>query len=1508
MMKKNKLKKGIAGLMAVSVAATTLLAPLTAFAANRQNIHFDLGIYKTFENKTLPSLQPGSHTMVKDAYTDRNLYPADTGANGQDPSSVDAANALELPWWNGDWTGYYAKIVAGTATAGDKPTVTWNGDPFNFPGYTLVSWVESTGVTENKVNKIAKDFPYRDITYKAKYKSDGTTYKITTKYEAATGAQPPLNGNSDTVAVTRKVMVTYQAPILNVPGYKATLDDADIKIYEPNTSTPVNKHYNTVYGWTKTADQYFFGQAFNKDLEITYRYAVDTAKKFSVDAEHVILDAAGSIANVTTKRESFNAEQTITGVEPLASLITAPSGQQPRYILVTADGAGNEKAPAITAGTTANQTDHIAAFTGSLNASTYALTGSMPNQPMAVKYVYKPNPNYKLNITIRYEDEDGKRLTQDVLDAAGITNMTVTPDNAIVYELNPNTSTTAPLPDLTAKGYQATPGYSITVNALDAGAVSVSGNSLSIGMNETSYEIKVVYAKNPANWGQVLFDNDGNLTLKSAANSTDEYDPSAEPIELEKNAAGNIPLTQAVVNTFPNIVPDTGYEIEGYYVGSTKVVDENKNLIGGSYELAATNNTYKLTAKVKKNANWKDYVFTYDGGSNGSMANYPKTVSLYPMDASGNPRTIMWPDLDPTNPAPQPEFTGLVPEAFADTGYEIRWYDANDNQLDGLTDIVSYPAGSVFTAKAVSNQPTVLNQVNASGNISTTDGAAQLVVPTTGLNPDPAVWYVVTDASGNVIKKIRNTDLATAGGIISGTEILPDTEYQIYEVSPTANINVGDPITNIPSADVSVATRVRTPVAVDPQISLDPADNSKTQAVFRPVTPGMEYAVIAPDGTVFTTWTTPTGNELTVPGLDPDTNYKLVVRPAGSTDPESSRLPGMEFRTLPRAANNELRFINPADIEVLSPANLSLSNVPTGTVIRLKAKAINSNGDVFVGPSGWKAVLGTLGSTTDDGNTVIEFRMPAGLLVLQAEYSSSNANVSWEPASPSDAVGAPGSLGVINPNIGNTATGVFRVRVNRQPASPSDARAVQAVVDGNYTAMFEITVKVEKKNAAGVWEDYTDPDVEDIEVFVSTGLLSHDLRTYVMHDMVSGGAPSETAGDYQTVVNNANYAGTYSHKFVNGVKYLFGYKEPASYSIRIRNAKDNTSIAAFKAEENKSLSDYKHIYEDRVMSIAEVDRNGVTWTYVGLSSDKDTFVPYDENLMIRSDELLYAFYENDRDARNQAADNLSSLINRVKLLDANGVLQTEIAAAEAQLNKTSPRKASRAELLQALADLTTALNRLTGSNSGGSGGSSGGGGGGTTRSNTGNLPQNNGISTYTTYQVGTDGNWRLLDENKHIWKFETNNTQSVTGWANLAYTYNGVKKIETYHFGADGVMDSGWFKDEAGKWYYLSEDHDGFFGMLIRGWHKDSKDGRWYYLSTTNGAMHTGWNKIADVWYFLNPDNHVEPTWRFNETTQKWEYIGNATIRPLGSMYQNELTPDGYYVNESGAWVKEELQ
>ena len=90
-----------------------------------------------------------------------------------------------------------------------------------------------------------------------------------------------------------------------------------------------------------------------------------------------------------------------------------------------------------------------------------------------------------------------------------------------------------------------------------------------------------------------------------------------------------------------------------------------------------------------------------------------------------------------------------------------------------------------------------------------------------------------------------------------------------------------------------------------------------------------------------------------------------------------------------------------------------------------------------------------------------------------------------------------------------------------------------------------------------------------------------------------------------------------------------------------------------------------------------------------------------------------------------------------------------------------------------------------------------------------------------------------------------------------------------YQFSNTSYAKSTWL-NLSNVWYYM----DGS-GYMKTGWLYEG--GSWYYLDQTNGNMLVGWVKVNGTWYFLNPARG-------------------------GRMDANTYTPDGYYVDASGAY------
>lgn len=123
-------------------------------------------------------------------------------------------------------------------------------------------------------------------------------------------------------------------------------------------------------------------------------------------------------------------------------------------------------------------------------------------------------------------------------------------------------------------------------------------------------------------------------------------------------------------------------------------------------------------------------------------------------------------------------------------------------------------------------------------------------------------------------------------------------------------------------------------------------------------------------------------------------------------------------------------------------------------------------------------------------------------------------------------------------------------------------------------------------------------------------------------------------------------------------------------------------------------------------------------------------------------------------------------------------------------------------------------------------------------------------------------------------------------------------------------MSNGWMQDTDGKWYYfnlaaymVADDTtpDGYYVGADGAW-----DGQPSFIVETGpnlgsggdaNALETGWEQSAEGWKYRQTDGtYVTNTW-FQTEDGKWYYFGADSIMLAGT-----LTPDGFYVGQSGAW------
>lgn len=1184
------------------------------------------------------------------------------------------------------------------------------------------------------------------------------------------------------------------------------------------------------------------------------------------------------------------------------------------------------------------------------------ITGQMPNQDVKITYKYHANPAYATTLTVRYMDDRGNDITNLIVSeyertngalptTAGATNGSTYKEvdssngkvkylkikagyNASQYNIHipvpkvDNYKYGSDHPKAQLNGGTATWGssYQTAIANIDSSWSDTNQNfdltTATTGPIE-SKEIIVTYAVDPTAIVQLIPINGAGGSIK-VANS-----PTAADYNVNTDAAINLSRitptgsTTYSVNIKPSDmiyypVPNAGYRFD-HWETSAELGSQQVNLNLGIPQTVTgipnSKNAITLTAKFTKiPSNFNTYHFNI--GSHISPLPLGQDAEIANVDASGNPVNLTFGDLS--------AYTLVTP----DSNYTIQWFDGNFNPIDSTTPINSLN-GQTFTAFAQPTSPLVANAPTANGQLHPSNGTPSIQIDPTTI--DSRLRYVVVDTvSGNVVSVVNGANLVSTGGEIADPALNPGQNYQVYTALPSAVVSVGLPI---PRSDVSTPTSATIPTAINPLVEVDANHRGKAKITVSPLSANTDYALIGPGGVVYP-FTTPTGSDLVFDNLDPDVNYQIVARPTGSNIDLVTR----QTTTVPTdvsTANLSIPNAN-SDITIIADANPQysllrfngsnataanpLQGVAAGTNVEIKAAPIDTNSNIF---QSWNVISG-LRSYNISGDR-ISFTMPDAPVRLQSVFASPAGNT-WAKDYV-DSIHSNQDVGVVYPMVNEA--GDFRIQIIKSSIPVATRNAIANETDDSFRSVFLLTFNVQKKNpVSGVWEDYTDPSGNNItfDANIVTGALLGN-RNYGFYELGGSLASPSNAGSssispYTGVdFTSPTYNGEFTLTVSNGSTYALGYTLPDDVrTVLVRDARDNHLVSTLHIAQTRVIEDYANLYTAN-LTRDYIDNNGITWHYEGVSDDRDSFVPTDTTTRVLADATVYLFFSNDRVDRNQAATDLSNLINQARAALPNvantGMLQNAIDAAKAVLDKIN-RKASTGELKAAYDALELALKNAGKKSNGGSSngshsrGSSGGGGG---RGGFGAAGKSKTLGAQTSIAVGISGNWELinpeeaknnLDNSK--WIFKLNSGERVTGWQKLSYTYEGRTKEEWYHFEEDGIMDSGWFLDRAtNKWYYLSMNHDGFFGEMIKGWHHDPDDGRWYFLDRADGHMHISWDKIDGDWYYFNP-NPPAQTWFFDNSTGRWNYGDNKDIRPLGSMFINEDTPDGFHVNDTGAW------
>ena len=1191
------------------------------------------------------------------------------------------------------------------------------------------------------------------------------------------------------------------------------------------------------------------------------------------------------------------------------------------------------------------------------------VVGTMLNQPVTITFNYIPNPNYFVNLKVKYEDEQGNNITQKVLDklADAGTPVPDAPATEVTGTFYKESNGTDPVQFIYAKANNTGSAYSMTIEApeltsyLTHPSIEVDDTSnwstsyttpisslystwtsaspkyvVSTSGPSDSFVLTVKYTQDPNAFTELsaASDEGGDIYVTNGG-STVTYDNyitngGTFPRLIRKNInpTNHKYDVDIKLSDLPTPMSNAGYLFDKWvYNGQT--VNFNSN---GEATLTQITpgvvNTISLLAKFKKDPNaWYKFKL-HEGDTHVHLLNGDE-VEVPRMDSTGAVRVnVPWSEIQ--------DYTEVAHNGISvDSGYAPKWFDASGNEIDTATVDISTLAGQDLYVYGQSTTPITPYRPDATGSLHPTTGAPTITIdPSTPQQMDSRLAYVITDPAGNVVATIPGADAMREGGAITNPALQPGNTYNVSTVPLTdaGSIVAGSPIPSTVTSASTPSAPVTIPVAITPTVSQDPSNPGQAMITINPTSPNTDYALVDPSGNVVYPFTTPSapGAQLTFNNLNPNTVYQVVPRSTGSNVTPAARI--ADGASLPVDTSNIGLAVNRFDITAIANDAPAISNfkingvasnnpsvlqgIAPGTDVEIEAEGLDNNMQLF---DHWNIVSGgPLQNVNATTNIRLTFKMPNNPVTLQAVYDVPGQT--WDPVQFNNGVTPSRNVGIVQPVINDT--GKFRIVIDKTTV-PTTLRNQMAdeIADDSYRGEFQVSAKVQKENpATNAWEDYELPSGTKLSGVVETGVLMQD-REYKFYSATPSNATStaptfnEEHGDYENA--GSSYTGQFNFEFEAGMNYVFGYVLPAStFKVKVLDGRNNNLITKLTIASNKVVNDYASLYASAIQS-DYVDNDGITWHYEGLSKDRGNYNPYDPTLRVTADETIYVYYSNDKVDRKKAETDLKAAINnatnqlnRINDPAKRAALQAAINAAQAVVDRIN-RKSSTPELIAALKALNDAVvdaggrlpNNGGGRGRGGRGGSGGGSGSAGRRAAAG---QTAGL------RVGQDGNWELLNPaeatanpDSSKWVFNLTAGGRVKGWAYLSYTYEGQTKSEWYHFGDDNIMNSGWFLD-GNTWYYLSMNHNGFFGEMVKGWHHDGQDGRWYYLDANNGAMHTNWSKIGGEYYFLNPTAPAQ-TWFYDNATGRWNF-GDVNSRPLGSMYQNENTPDGYHVNESGAW------
>ena len=514
-----------------------------------------------------------------------------------------------------------------------------------------------------------------------------------------------------------------------------------------------------------------------------------------------------------------------------------------------------------------------------------------------------------------------------------------------------------------------------------------------------------------------------------------------------------------------------------------------------------------------------------------------------------------------------------------------------------------------------------------------------------------------------------------------------------------------------------------------------------------------------------------------------------------------------------------------------------------------------------------------------------------------------------------------------------------------------------------FTAAYSLDILLERYVDGRKVDRATSSNAE-VDVIAQLPARDVDQLDYQIYDVTPDrvtGAINPTEVNISTdVANNAGllkFKGNVTHTYIlvysKTFKTVFVDNKPVLEHLFLNDTSRNF-YHSFKVRRKEAVEDSYYTSDYNIVTAYAKndvagsiktpfeDIYGVEYNYVNWSTKEDTLKVYDTTSPVTRRTVIYAYYRNNRPEVLKARDDLSNTIEEARNLVRDPYLKLgEVERVNKQIDiaveilrkardlvnifdsdETYLRQAIYKELqreIDALRELIDNYNKLIEQRKNRRNATTGGEtSGGTTSSGRGSKLLAPGekstakgarleASNVRAFVLGTDGKW-TKNPPTGGWSGTLEGGLPLNNiWGSITYKDESGKDVTRwYFFNSDSTMVTGWhFDTSSNKWFYLNPKAGDKQGQMQTGWVKDETTGKWYFMNLESGALSIGWAKAPDNrWYLFDESGAMLTGWR--NVNEKWYYLNPNTNndRPFGSMYINETTPDGYRVDESGAWIK----